>query len=157
MLAPGLRNSVNPTMLAAGGKVNVVPGHAVAHLDGRFLPGHEEELLATVRELAGPQVQVSHLHRDVALEAPFGVPLTDAMAAALLEVDPLAVAVPFLMSGGTDGKAFSRLGIRAYGFAPLRLPAGLDFAALFHGVDERVPVDALEFGAGVLESFLRRC
>lgn len=157
MLAPGLRNSVNPTQLQAGYKVNVVPGHAVAHLDGRFLPGHEEALLATVRDLAGPHVQVHFHHRDVALEAPFDVPLTAAMAQALRAADPQAVTVPFLMSGGTDGKAFSRLGIRAYGFAPLRLPAGLDFAALFHGVDERVPVDALEFGVAVLDDFLMRC
>ena len=79
------------------------------------------------------------------------------VAAALLAEDPAARTVPYCISGGTDAKAFSRLGIRCFGFAPLRLPADLDFFGMFHGVDERVPVDALRFGVRVLDNFLDRC
>jgi acetylornithine deacetylase/succinyl-diaminopimelate desuccinylase-like protein len=91
------------------------------------------------------------------VETTFDGDLVDAMNAALLAADPGARTVPYMMSGGTDAKAFSRLGIRCFGFAPLRLPADLDFAALFHGVDERVPVDALQFGTRVLHQFLTNC
>lgn len=155
MIAPGFRNTANPTMLAAGYKVNVIPGHASAMVDGRFLPGHGESFVDQVQAIVGDDASVAVGHGDVALEAPFEVPLVDSMRAALLAEDPAARTIPYLMSGGTDGKAFSRLGVRCYGFAPLRLPPGLDFASLFHGVDERVPVDGLQFGARVLDRFLR--
>ncbi len=77
------------------------------------------------------------------------------MAASITAEDPGAKVLPYMLSGGTDAKSFQQLGIRNFGFAPLRLPADLDFSALFHGVDERVPVDALKFGVRVLERFLR--
>jgi acetylornithine deacetylase/succinyl-diaminopimelate desuccinylase-like protein len=77
------------------------------------------------------------------------------MAAALRTEDPTAVTVPYLLSAGTDAKAFAQLGMRCFGFAPLRLPPDLDFASLFHGIDERVPIDALQFGCRVLDTFLR--
>ncbi len=157
MIAPGFRNTVNPTMLQAGYKTNVIPGAASAVVDGRFLPGMEEELLASVRSAVGPGIDVEVLHRDVAVETAFEGPLVDAIGTALREEDPTARVVPYLMSGGTDGKAFSRLGIRCFGFAPLQLPPDLDFAALFHGVDERVPIEGLQFGARVMDRFLRRC
>lgn len=157
MIAPGFRNTVNPTMLQAGYKVNVIPGAASATLDGRFLPGREDALLAAVRQVAGPHIEVETLHRDVGLETPFAGHVVDAIRSALLAEDPGAELIPYLMSGGTDGKAFSRLGIRCYGFAPLRLPPDLDFASLFHGADERVPIDGLQFGARVLDRFLRQC
>ncbi len=154
MLGAVIRNTVNPTMLEAGYKVNVVPGEATAHLDGRFLPGYEDEFLATLAELAGPDVQIEHLTKMDGLETPYDGLLAEAMTASILEEDPEAVVAPYLMSGGTDAKHWERLGIRSFGFAPLRLPADLDFTALFHGVDERVPVDALEFGARVFDRFL---
>jgi acetylornithine deacetylase/succinyl-diaminopimelate desuccinylase-like protein len=157
MIEPGFGNTANPTMLSAGYKVNVIPGAASAMIDGRFVPGGEEELLRGLRDLVGPDATVNVAHRDVALEAPFEVPLVDAMRSALVAEDPAARPVPYLMSGGTDGKAFSRLGVRCYGFAPLQLPADLDFGALFHGVDERVPIDSLRFGVRVLDRFLRSC
>jgi acetylornithine deacetylase/succinyl-diaminopimelate desuccinylase-like protein len=152
-----LSNTVNPTMLEAGSKVNVIPGEAVAHVDGRFLPGYEDELLDTVDELLGDRVVREFLVRDIALETTFDGPSIDAMAAALRAEDPGARAVPYTLSGGTDAKAFSTLGIRCYGFAPLRLPPTLDFGALFHGIDERVPVEGLQFGVRVLDRFLRAC
>ena len=154
MLSAVIRHTTNPTMLDAGYKVNVVPGHATAQVDGRFLPGHEEDFLATLRELAGPDVDIEFLTKMDGLETPYDGEIADAMTSSLLEEDPDALVAPYLMSGGTDAKHFVNLGIRTFGFAPLRLPEDLDFTALFHGVDERVPVDALEFGARVLDRFL---
>ncbi|MFH8798894.1 M20/M25/M40 family metallo-hydrolase [Streptomyces sp. NPDC017936] len=150
-----VRNSANPTMLDAGYKVNVIPGEAVAHIDGRYLPGGEEEFRATLDELTGPDVDWEYEHREVALQAPVDSPTFAHMRAAVAEFAPEGHVVPYCMSGGTDAKQFSRLGITGYGFSPLRLPEGLDHQALFHGVDERVPVDALHFGVRVLDRFLR--
>ena len=152
-----LRNTTNPTQLTAGYKANVIPGSAEATVDGRFLPGHEEEFLTTVRELAGEHVTVTPLHHDQALEVPFSGDLVDRMVDALVAEDPDAVVLPYTLSGGTDNKSLARLGIRGYGFAPLRLPPELDFAGMFHGVDERVPTDALLFGTRVLDRLLRDC
>ncbi|MFG3093642.1 M20/M25/M40 family metallo-hydrolase [Streptomyces sp. NPDC048202] len=150
-----VRNSANPTMLDAGYKVNVIPGEAHAHIDGRFLPGGEEEFESTLDRLTGPDVDWEYVHREVALQAPVDAPLFGKMRAAVEEFAPGAHVVPYCMSGGTDAKQFSRLGITGYGFAPLRLPEGFDYQALFHGVDERVPVEALQFGVHVLDRFLR--
>jgi acetylornithine deacetylase/succinyl-diaminopimelate desuccinylase-like protein len=157
MVGATLTNTANPTMLNAGYKVNVVPQVATAEVDGRFIPSCEDEFFAELDSLLGPGVQREFVHHDVALETTFDGDLCAAMTAALLAEDPAARAVPYCMSGGTDAKSFSRLGIRCFGFAPLRLPAGVDFFGMFHGVDERVPVDALRFGVRVLDGFLDRC
>jgi acetylornithine deacetylase/succinyl-diaminopimelate desuccinylase-like protein len=149
-----LRNTTNPTMLKAGYKHNVIPGKAEAYVDGRMLPGHVEEFHATVDELLGPNVARTSLVSDIPVETTFDGPLVEAMQAALVAEDPGARAIPYCLSGGTDAKAFSKLGIRAFGFSPLRLPPELDFAGMFHGVDERVPTDGLRFGARVLDRFL---
>ncbi|WP_148572354.1 M20/M25/M40 family metallo-hydrolase [Nocardioides caldifontis] len=154
MLSAVLRNTANPTALRAGYKVNVVPGSAEALVDGRFLPGHEDEFFATMAELLGEGIEVDYISRQDAVEAPYDGRLVDAINRSLLAEDPDAMVAPYLMSGGTDGKHWAKLGINCYGFAPLRLPADLDFTGLFHGVDERVPVDALEFGARVFDRFL---
>ena len=156
MLGAVLRHSTNPTMLQAGYKVNVVPGVATAHVDGRFLPGYEDEFFDTLAELVGDNVSIDWVSKQQALETTFDGDIVDAMTDSLLEEDPGAVVAPYLMSGGTDAKHWRKLGIRSFGFAPLRLPPDLDFTALFHGVDERVPVDALEFGARVFDRFLDR-
>ena len=156
MLGAVIRHSTNPTMLQAGYKVNVVPGEATAHVDGRFLPGYEDEFFDTLAGLVGENVSVDWVSKQHALETTFDGDLVDAITASLLEEDPEAKVAPYLMSGGTDAKHWRKLGIRSFGFAPLRLPAELDFTALFHGVDERVPVDALEFGARVFDRFLDR-
>jgi acetylornithine deacetylase/succinyl-diaminopimelate desuccinylase-like protein len=157
LLGATLRNTANPTMLAAGYKVNVIPGRAEAYVDGRFLPGHEEEFFAELDELLGPQIRREFVNHDIAVETDFSGDLVDAMAAALVAEDPGARAIPYTVSAGTDAKSFSRLGIRCFGFSPLRLPPDLDFAGMFHGVDERVPVDALTFGTRVLDRFLATC
>jgi acetylornithine deacetylase/succinyl-diaminopimelate desuccinylase-like protein len=143
-------------MLDAGYKMNVVPQTASASLDCRFLPGHEDDLMATVRELAGEHVEVVVDHHDIALDSPLSGDLFTAMTQSLLAEDPEAAVLPYCLSGGTDNKALSRLGITGYGFAPLRLPASLDFAPMFHGIDERVPIESLVFGTRVLGEFLRR-
>jgi len=149
-----MSNTVQPTMLSAGHKVNVIPGQAVAHVDGRFLPGHEEEFMAQVDQLLGDEVLREYVHHDIALETSFDGPTIDAMSSALRAEDPGARAVPYMLSGGTDAKSWSLLGIRCYGFAPLKLPPELDFGSMFHGVDERVPVDGVKFGVRVLNRFL---
>jgi acetylornithine deacetylase/succinyl-diaminopimelate desuccinylase-like protein len=152
-----LRNSANPTMLKAGYKHNVIPQTATAMVDCRFLPGYEDELLATIDELLGPDVRREEVITDIALETTFDGDLVDAMVAALQAEDPGARAIPYCLSGGTDNKSFSLLGIRGFGFVPLRLPPDLDFPALFHGVDERVPLESLRFGVRVLDRFLATC
>ncbi|WGD43856.1 M20/M25/M40 family metallo-hydrolase [Streptomyces cathayae] len=154
MIGTTLRNSAAPTMLGAGYKVNVIPGQATAHVDGRFLPGYEEEFLADLDRILGPRVRREDVHADKALETDFDGRLVDAMQLALGAEDPIARAVPYMLSGGTDAKSFDDLGIRCFGFAPLKLPPELDFAGMFHGVDERVPVDGLKFGVRVLDRFL---
>ncbi|MFB7916326.1 M20/M25/M40 family metallo-hydrolase [Streptomyces sp. NPDC056061] len=157
MVGATLRNSAAPTMLGAGYKVNVIPGQAVAHVDGRFLPGFEEEFLADLDRILGPRVKREDVHADKALETGFDGALVDAMQVALTAEDPIARAVPYMLSGGTDAKSFDDLGIRCFGFAPLQLPPELDFAGMFHGVDERVPVDGLKFGVRVLDRFIDNC
>ncbi|MFR9673983.1 M20/M25/M40 family metallo-hydrolase [Streptomyces sp. TR06-5] len=152
-----LQNTAAPTQLGAGYKVNVIPGQATAHVDGRFLPGHEDEFLADLDRVLGPRVRREDVHADRALETTFDGALVDAMQSSLRAEDPVARAVPYMLSGGTDAKSFDDLGIRCFGFAPLKLPPELDFAGMFHGVDERVPVDGLRFGVRVLDRFLDQC
>ncbi|WP_433177284.1 M20/M25/M40 family metallo-hydrolase [Actinoallomurus sp. CA-150999] len=154
MIGATLRNTLNPSVLDAGYKTNVIPQSATAQVDGRFLPGHEEEFFATVDELLGEHVRREFVHHDIAVETEFDGPLVAAMAAALRAHDPQARPVPYCLSGGTDAKSFATLGIRCFGFAPLKLPKDMDFSGMFHGIDERVPVDGLRFGVNVLDHFL---
>jgi acetylornithine deacetylase/succinyl-diaminopimelate desuccinylase-like protein len=150
-----VRNSTNPTMLSAGYKINVIPGEAVAYVDGRYLPGTEDEFRTTLDELTGPDVDWEFRHHSVSLQAPVDSSTFARMRSAVEEFAPEGHVVPYCMSGGTDAKQFSRLGITGYGFTPLKLPEGFDYQAIFHGVDERVPVEALHFGVHVLDRFLR--
>jgi acetylornithine deacetylase/succinyl-diaminopimelate desuccinylase-like protein len=152
-----LRDTANPTMLKAGYKANVIPATAEAVVDCRILPGRQAAFEREVDEVIGPDVTREWITQLPSYETTFDGDLVDAMNVAILSVDPDARIVPYMLSGGTDAKAFARLGIRCFGFAPLQLPPDLDFTALFHGVDERVPVDALKFGTQVLEHFLMHC
>ncbi|MDQ1530334.1 MAG: hypothetical protein QOE37_439, partial [Microbacteriaceae bacterium] len=149
-----LRTTTNPTVLTAGYKHNVIPDTASALIDIRTLPGEEEAVLAELRELVGDEIEIEVLHADVGLENPFSGALVDRMTELLTTHDPGATVLPYLMSGGTDNKALSKLGITGYGFAPLLLPPDLDFPGMFHGVDERVPLSALDFGTRVLTDLL---
>jgi acetylornithine deacetylase/succinyl-diaminopimelate desuccinylase-like protein len=152
-----LRNTANPTMLDAGYKHNVIPGRASAMVDGRFLPGFEDDWERELDEVLGSGITREYVHYDIALETEFEGALVEAMVASLKAEDPGARPVPYALSGGTDAKSFSRLGIRGFGFAPLRLPKDLDFSGMFHGVDERVPLESLQFGVRVLDRFLDGC
>jgi acetylornithine deacetylase/succinyl-diaminopimelate desuccinylase-like protein len=154
MLGATVSNTANPTMLKAGYKVNVIPGEAEAHVDGRYLPGLDAEFFATIDELLGDRVTREMLVDDAGMAVDFSGDLVDAMKSALRAEDSQSRVAPMIWSGGTDAKAWNRLGVRCYGFMPLRLPAGLDFLGMFHGVDERVPTSSLEFGARVLDHFL---
>jgi acetylornithine deacetylase/succinyl-diaminopimelate desuccinylase-like protein len=154
MLGATIQNTANPTMLEAGYKANVIPQTASAVIDGRFLPGFENDLHDTIAKLAGDDIEIEFVARDIALEVEFSGKLVEAMIAAIATEDPDGIPVPYLMSGGTDNKALSDLGITGYGFTPLKLPEDLDFSALFHGVDERIPIEGLKFGARVMYEFL---
>jgi acetylornithine deacetylase/succinyl-diaminopimelate desuccinylase-like protein len=150
-----LANSLNPTMLKAGYKHNVIPSEAVAGVDGRIVPGAEEEFFETVDRLLGEHVTREFASFASPVSADPGTPDYAAMAAALRAHDPQALVLPFVMSGGTDAKAFDRLGIPGYGFAPGTTPPGFPVWEYVHGVDERVLVDSLHFGVKVLETYLR--
>ncbi|MGH3758785.1 M20/M25/M40 family metallo-hydrolase [Actinophytocola sp.] len=152
-----LRDTANPTMLTAGYKANVIPSVAEAVVDCRVLPGREEAFERELDEILGPDVEREWVTHLPSVETTFDGDLVDAMTAAVVAEDPGARTIPYVLSGGTDSKHFQTLGIRCFGFAPLRLPPDLDFTALFHGVDERVPVDAVRFGTRVLDRFLRAC
>ncbi len=154
LVAGTLRNSANPTMLQAGQKVNVIPGEAVGYVDGRVLPGYQQEFEATLDALTGPDVDWEYAHSSPALQAPLDGPLVAAMSRALLAEDPAGTVVPYCMSGGTDAKEFSRLGMACYGFSPMVLPPGFDYYAMFHGVDERIPVSALHSGVAIMDRLL---
>ena len=156
MVGATMSNTANPTMLSAGYKHNVIPSRAVAGIDGRFVPGGEDEFYATIAELTGDKVSYEVVNHHPSVETQFAGDLVDAMQTCLAAEDPGARAVPYLFSGGTDAKAWHQVGIRCFGFAPLRLPPDLDFLGMFHGVDERVPTDSLEFGARVLDRFFDR-
>jgi len=132
----------------------VIPDHAEALVDIRTLPGEEDTALAELREMIGDEIDIQIVHRDVGLETSTSGPIVDAVKRSIAVHDPGAPVFPYLLSGGTDNKSLSRLGIAGYGFAPLRLPEGLDFPGMFHGVDERVPLDALSFGRAVLRDLL---
>ena len=149
------RTTTNPTGLEAGYKHNVIPDAASATIDVRTLPGQEDRVLAEIQRIVGDDIVIDISHRDIGLEVPFAGDLVEAMLAALERHDPGVPVVPYLMGGGTDNKALAGLGIAGYGFAPLRLPDDLDFTGMFHGVDERVPIDALVFGQRVLTDLLR--
>ena len=149
-----LQNTANPTMLEAGYKVNVIPTEALAHIDGRVLPGFEDEFDSTLRQLVGEKINIESVSTDIALEADFDTLTVDLMASVLRQEDPGAVTVPYMISGGTDAKALSTLGMSCYGFSPLQMPPDLDYWRLFHGVDERVPVDGLKFGVRTLNRFM---
>jgi acetylornithine deacetylase/succinyl-diaminopimelate desuccinylase-like protein len=141
-------------MLEAGYKQNVIPQYAHANVDGRFLPGFQDEYERELDAVLGPDITREYIHYDIAVETDFEGELVNAMTACLQAEDPGARTVPYTLSGGTDAKSFNRLGIRCFGFSPLRLPAELDFAGMFHGVDERVPVESLKFGVRVMDRFL---
>jgi acetylornithine deacetylase/succinyl-diaminopimelate desuccinylase-like protein len=157
LITSSLRHTTNPTMFHAGQAFNVVPGEASAFIDGRFVPGFAEEFVSCIRELLGPQVQMELADLTSGGESPYGAGIVEAMGQALRAEDPGARTVPYCAAASTDNAAFHDAGIQGYGFAPLKLPPDFDFAAMYHGVDERVPTESVQFGARVLDRFLDLC
>ncbi|MCK6080001.1 M20/M25/M40 family metallo-hydrolase [Microbacterium sp. EYE_5] len=155
LVGASTRNTATPTVLAAGEKTNVIPAEASARLDLRIVPGGDDDLRRTVRAIAGDDVDVDFGRWWSATEAPIDAPLLGVIQRAVGEDDPDGVVVPYLLPASTDNKHFARLGIAGYGFVPLRVPLDFDVFAQFHAADERVPVDALAFGARVTERILR--
>lgn len=155
-VASSVRNTFNVTSIDADSTVNIVPAKASALIDGRALPGQEDTLLERLHELAGPEVNVEKIHRSRGYVTDVHGELFTAIERTLSQVDPDAVIVPFLSSGGTDSKAVLKINpdIEVCGFIPLRVPQGFDVIGNFHGVDEHVPVDALKFGQDVLRRFI---
>jgi acetylornithine deacetylase/succinyl-diaminopimelate desuccinylase-like protein len=156
MIGATLTNTINPTMLEGGYKANVIPQTATATVDGRTISGFEGELMETLREIVGEEIEIERIISDIPLEEEFSGELISYMVDSLKAEDPAGIPVPYVLSGGTDNKALAKLGIKGYGFSPLKLPPEIDFMALFHGVDERVPIDSLYFGARTLYRFLIR-
>lgn len=154
LVTSSLRHVANPTVLRAGDTVNVIPAEAEALVDGRFVPGRDEEFLRTVAALVGPGVEIEVVDRTPSAEADPDSALLDAMRRALGAEDPSGAVIPYCSSASTDNASFAPLGIAGFGFVPLRLPAGFDFARMFHGTDERIPLDSLRFGARTLHRFL---
>lgn len=152
-----LRTGANPTLLKSGYKANVIPTEARGTIDVRPIPGTEEDMMTTLKTLAGPDVHIEPQIQDIGLEVPFRGTFVDTMVDMITRHDPEATVLPYMLSAGTDNKSLSLLGIRGYGFTPLQLPADLDFPAMFHGVDERVPISALHFGCRVLLDLLQEC
>jgi acetylornithine deacetylase/succinyl-diaminopimelate desuccinylase-like protein len=157
MIGATLRHTANPTMLDAGYKHNVIPQTATAAIDCRYLPGLRDDFRTQLAELVGDRVSIEPVIEDISYETSFDGPLVEAMSAAISAEDPEARTIPYCLSGGTDAKSFSTLGMRCFGFSPLQLPADLDFSGMFHGVDERVPVESLQWGTRVLARFLAAC
>ena len=156
LIGASLRDTATATMFDAGYKANVVPSVARASVDCRILPGRDDAFRAEVDRILGPDVEPLWAIMPAVATA-FDGPLVDAIAAAVDAEDPGARLLPYLLPASTDAKAFSALGIRHFGFTPLRLPPELDFVSMFHGVDERVPVEALRFGCRVLHRLLTTC
>ncbi|MDY5584810.1 MAG: M20/M25/M40 family metallo-hydrolase [Arcanobacterium sp.] len=149
-----LRTGSNPTQLDGGYKVNVIPQSATAGLDVRQIPGTEAEVHQCLQDLA-PEVTFEKLHHDDGIEYPFAGECVEAMIAALQDNDPEAKVLPYMLSAGTDNKAFGKLGIQGYGFAPVQLPEEFDFPAMFHAKNERIPLSSLHFGTKVLWDFVK--
>jgi acetylornithine deacetylase/succinyl-diaminopimelate desuccinylase-like protein len=153
-----LANTATPTVLRAGSKTNVIPGVAECEIDGRTLPGQTTaDLLRELGAVLGPEIELEVMREAPPLVTePARTPLYELIARTIAERDPGARVVPYLTPGFTDGKCFARLGTKWYGFAPVKLPRGVRFADLFHGNDERIPVEGLRWGADVLAEVVTR-
>jgi acetylornithine deacetylase/succinyl-diaminopimelate desuccinylase-like protein len=144
---PMLRNTVNATIVRGGSKINVVPSEIEVELDGRALPGFgPDELIAEVQAIVGDDVELELVRHDPGPADP-DLGLFETLAGVIRELDPAGIPVPLLQVGVTDARFFSRRGVQTYGFLPMRLPEEFAFTKLIHAADERLPVEALEFGA----------
>ncbi|MGD0750850.1 MAG: M20/M25/M40 family metallo-hydrolase [Anaerolineales bacterium] len=156
LFTPLLHNTVSPTMLQASDKTNVIPGEVNLGLDGRLVPGAKpEEMIRELHALLGGEVQFEVLKADPGPAAP-DLGLFDTLGDILRTLDPAGIPLPYVLSGVTDARFLSKLGIQTYGFTPLQLPDGFNFARTIHAADERVPVAALDFGVKAIFESLRK-
>jgi acetylornithine deacetylase/succinyl-diaminopimelate desuccinylase-like protein len=155
LVAATLSNTLSPTMLSAGYAANVVPSSAVGLVDGRMLPGCEDEFFAAIEAELPSAVSYRLINDEGPIATDPADPELELIAAAVRAHDADALVLPCCAGGGTDAKWFSRLGIDCYGFAPERMARGFELGRLVHGVDEHVPVESLAFGARVLDTYLR--
>jgi acetylornithine deacetylase/succinyl-diaminopimelate desuccinylase-like protein len=157
LLSPLLHNTASPTVVDAGRQINVIPAQATVLLDGRLLPGQAPgDMLRELHALldpAVPGVEIEVTRYEPGPPEP-DMGLFDTLAGILRAAHPGGTPVPMLMPAVTDARHFARLGIQTYGYMPMKLPAGLDFWHLIHAADERVPIDALEFGADCIYRLL---
>ena len=157
LIGPMLHNTVSATVVRGGEKINVIPSEASLELDARLLPGFTaEDACAEIAALAGPELELEVMRNDPATPAEPDLGLWEVLAGVLREEDPGVVPIPYLMPAITDGRFFARLGIQTYGFTPMRLPEGFEFQKLVHAADERIPLDAVEFGALAMRRVLER-
>jgi acetylornithine deacetylase/succinyl-diaminopimelate desuccinylase-like protein len=153
---PLFHNTVSPTVVHASQKINVIPSEVVLELDGRLLPGFTpEDMLNELRQVLGSQVELEVVQFDPGPAEP-DMGLFDTLADILRQADPGSAPVPLLLSGVTDARFFSTLGIQTYGYLPMRLPEDFDFSGTIHAADERIPVEALDFGAQAIYQALYR-
>ena len=151
-----LHNTVSPTILHGSSKINVIPGQVVVELDGRLLPGFAPgDMFNEMRALVGEQVEFELIRHDPGPAEP-DMGLFDTLAGILKETDPAGISAPLLLSGTSDARFFSRLGIQTYGFLPMQIPDGFNFSNMIHGADERIPVEALDFGVQAIYRALQR-
>jgi acetylornithine deacetylase/succinyl-diaminopimelate desuccinylase-like protein len=145
-------------VLRAGHKTNVIPNVAEAEIDGRMLPGQTDaDILRELKAVLGDDIELEVMWSlPPVVTEPRDSPLLDAILSVMGEAAPGAPVVPYLLPGFTDAKAFTKLGMRWYGFAPVRLPKGIRFADMFHGHDERIPVDGLRWGTQTLAQIVTR-
>jgi len=152
---PLLHNTVSPTIVRGGDKVNVIPSEIELEMDGRLLPGFgPDDLIKELKDITGPGVDIEvTLHEPGPDKVDMG--FFDNLSRILKDADPGGIPVPLLLSGISDARFFSRLGIQTYGFTPMKLPKGFNVAELIHAADERIPVEAVEFGAEAMYSALK--
>jgi acetylornithine deacetylase/succinyl-diaminopimelate desuccinylase-like protein len=156
LFSPLLHNTVSPTILHASNKVNVIPGEVSVELDGRLLPGFTpEEMLNELKTILGNDVELEVIRHDPGPAEP-NMELFDTLAGTLREIDPDGIPIPLLLSGVTDARFFSRLGIQTYGYLPMTLPEDMNFSQIIHAANERIPADAVEFGADAIYRVLQR-
>ena len=156
-LDPLLHNTVNATIVRGGEKLNVIPSEVIVDLDGRLLPGFSpDHMLAELRQIIGDEVELELLRHAPATPAEPDMGLFSTLAGVLQDADPDGIPMPLLLPGFTDGRIFANLGIQTYGFIPMKLPIGFNFFATIHGADERIPVEAMDFGANAIYELIRR-
>jgi acetylornithine deacetylase/succinyl-diaminopimelate desuccinylase-like protein len=153
---PLLHNTVSATILHGSEQINVIPSEISVELDGRLLPGyHPDDMIAELHQLIGSDIELEVIRFDPGPVEP-DMGLFDTLADILRKADPDGIPIPLLLSGATDGRFFSRLGIQTYGFLPMPLPENLNFSQTIHGANERIPVEALDFGASAIYELLQR-